>query len=583
MMKNFSRFKIAILVLLGIVLATLIIFFQVENYKGERNIIFSEFLSKVKLNQVKNVKIKGNEITGTLSQNAGGDKFRTYGALYADIIKEIKDYDVDVEIVPPSSKANTLISIFISLAPILILALFWLFIARQMQSAGGKAFGFTKSKAKLQPNKSLKITFDDVAGIDEAKDELNELVDFLKDPIKFHKLGGTIPRGCLLVGPPGNGKTLLAKAIAGEANVPFFSISGSDFVEMFVGIGASRVRDMFDQGKKNAPCIIFIDEIDAVGRSRGAGGIGAGHEEREQTLNQLLVEMDGFSSNEGIIIIAATNRPDVLDKALLRPGRFDRQIIISPPDINGREKILKVHLRKVKYNEKLDIRVIARGTPGFSGAELKNLVNEAALLAAKRGKDMIYIEDIEDAKDKVIMGVEKKSIIISDEQKKLTAYHEAGHALVSIYVKESDPIHKVTIIPRGMALGMVVRLPEDDKTLERKQKIESNIRVAMGGRVAEEVIFGKENITPGASSDIRVATRYAKAMVMQWGMSEKIGAVFHTHSDTYSIYANQSEGAHSEYTARIIDEEVKKIIDNSYKDAKKIIQDHIEQLHLIAK
>ena len=582
MFKNLKKANIILWAVIVLLIVTVANTFKLNSSKAATEIIFSEFLSKVKLNQINKVKIRGNEIIGDFAGDGGFGKFKTYGVLYPDLIKELRDYNVSIEILPLSSKMGSAVSVLVSLAPIVVLSLFWFFVTRQMQNTGGKAFGFAKSKAKLQMDKKTKVTFDDVAGIDEAKEELYELVDFLKDPIKFHRLGGNIPKGCLLTGAPGLGKTLLAKAIAGEANVPFFSISGSDFVEMFVGIGASRVRDMFEQGKKYAPCIIFIDEIDAVGRSRGIG-MGAGHEEREQTLNQLLVEMDGFSANEGIIIIGATNRPDVLDSALLRPGRFDRQIVISYPDIQGRENILKVHLRKVKYSTDLDVKLIARGTPGFSGADLANLINEAALLAAKREKNAIDIKDVEDAKDKVIMGVERRSVIISDEQKKLTAYHESGHAVVSLYVKDSDPIHKITIIPRGKALGMLVRLPEDDKLSENKEKIESDIRVAMGGRVAEELIFGKNKITSGASSDIKAATKYAKAMVMNWGMSEKVGNVFHNNlDDPYMIYAGRKEGAYSEHTAKLIDQEVKKIIDDAYEDAKKILKGHIQELHLVA-
>lgn len=583
MFKNLKKANMIIWAVIILLIITFANIFKLDSSKASTEIIFSEFLSKVRLNQISQVKIRGNEIIGDFAGEGGFGKFKTYGVLYPDLIKELRDYNIRIEILPLSSKIGSAMSVLVSLAPIVVLSLFWFFVTKQMQNAGGKAFGFAKSKAKLQMDKKTKITFDDVAGIDEAKEELYELVDFLKDPIKFHRLGGNIPKGCLLTGAPGLGKTLLAKAIAGEANVPFFSISGSDFVEMFVGIGASRVRDMFEQGKKYAPCIIFIDEIDAVGRSRGIG-MGAGHEEREQTLNQLLVEMDGFSANEGIIIIGATNRPDVLDSALLRPGRFDRQIVISYPDIQGRENILKVHLRKVKYSKDLDVRLIARGTPGFSGADLANLVNEAALIAAKRGKDAIDIKDVEHAKDKVIMGVERRSVIISDEQKKLTAYHESGHAIVSLYVKDSDPIHKITIIPRGKALGMLVRLPEDDKLSENREKIESDIRVAMGGRVAEEIIFGKNKITSGASSDIKAATKYAKAMVMNWGMSEKVGNVFHNNlDDPYMMYGGRKEGMYSEHTAKLIDQEVKKIIDDAYEDAAKILKAHIQELHLVAK
>ena len=554
---------------------------QTEVTKASKEIVLSDFLSKVRNNQVEQVKIKETKIYGTLSKNAGGEQFKTYcGAYYLQTIKELIDNNVEVEIVSndPYYRIFNLVQAILSIASFAIIALFGFSLVKQMQNAGGRALGFTKSKAKLQPNKKTKITFEDVAGIEEAKDELKEIVSFLKDPMKFHKLGGQIPRGCLLIGAPGTGKTLLAKAISGEANVPFFSISGSDFVEMFVGIGASRVRDMFEQGKKNSPCIIFIDEIDAVGRNRGSG-MGAGHEEREQTLNQLLVEMDGFNPNEGIIVIAATNRPDVLDHALLRPGRFDRQVHIPHPDIKGREEILKLHLKKVKYDPKLDINVIARGTPGFSGAELRNLVNESALLAANKGKKYVEMSDIESSKDKVLMGIEKKSLIISDERKKLTAYHEGGHALVSLYVQDSDPIHKITIMPRGKALGMLVRLPKDDNIMLNKQKIESDIRVAMGGRAAEEIIFGQNKITSGASSDIQMATKYARAMVTEWGMSEKLGMVSHKQEQPTFYHTND---ATSEHTSSIIDQEVKSIIDKAYNDAKTILKKHIDKLHLIA-
>jgi cell division protease FtsH len=459
----------------------------------------------------------------------------------------------------------------------------WVFFMRQMQSGGGKAMGFGKSKAKLLNEAHGRVTFEDVAGIDEAKDDLQEIVEFLKDPGKFQKLGGRIPKGALLVGPPGTGKTLLARAIAGEANVPFFSISGSDFVEMFVGVGASRVRDMFEQAKSNAPCIIFIDEIDAVGRHRGAG-LGGGNDEREQTLNQLLVEMDGFEANEGIILIAATNRPDVLDPALLRPGRFDRQVVVPNPDIIGRERILQVHMKKVPLAADVDARTIARGTPGFSGADLANLVNEAALLAARRNKRTVAMAEFEDAKDKVMMGAERRSMVMSDEERKLTAYHEGGHALVALNLEASDPIHKATIIPRGRALGMVMRLPERDQLSVTRAKLKADLAVAMGGRIAEEVIFGHEKVTSGASSDIQMATNMAKAMVTQFGMSDELGPLAYGDNEQevflgHSVTRTQNT---SDETQSKIDSETRKFVDEGYKKAESIIRENIDDLHIIA-
>tara|TARA_B100002051_G_scaffold174690_1_gene165217 strand:+ start:1 stop:1545 length:1545 start_codon:yes stop_codon:yes gene_type:complete len=454
---------------------------------------------------------------------------------------------------------------------------------RQMQSGSGKAMGFGKSKAKLLTEKQGKVTFEDVAGIDEAKTELEEIVEFLKDPGKFQRLGGKIPKGCLLVGPPGTGKTLLARAIAGEAGVPFFTISGSDFVEMFVGVGASRVRDMFEQGKKNAPCIIFIDEIDAVGRHRGAG-LGGGNDEREQTLNQLLVEMDGFEANEGVILIAATNRPDVLDPALLRPGRFDRQVVVPNPDILGREKILKVHMKKVPLSDDVQPRTIARGTPGFSGADLANLVNEAALLAARKGRRTVSNLEFEESKDKVMMGSERRSMVMTDEEKKLTAYHEAGHAVVAINCPASDPIHKATIIPRGRALGMVMRLPEGDRISMARDKLFADLRVACGGRIAEEMIFGEEKVTTGASSDIRMVSDTARRMVTEWGLSEKLGFLAYS-ADEQEVFLGRSVSQQknlSDSTAKIIDDEIRKIVDDAYLDATKILKKKKKDLDLIA-
>lgn len=554
--------------------------FQSDGLLSSRNnITFSDFLTRVDERAVNSVKIQGRVIEGTSND---GSTFTTYAPDYPDLVNRLTNNDVNIEVLPLETRMNTFLGFLISWFPMLLLIGVWIFFMRQMHG-GGKAMGFGKSKAKLLSDKGPKITFKDVAGIDEAKDELTEIVDFLRDPSKFQKLGGKIPKGCLLIGPPGTGKTLLAKAIAGEANVPFFSISGSDFVEMFVGVGASRVRDMFEQGKRNAPCIIFIDEIDAVGRHRGIG-MGGGNDEREQTLNQMLVEMDGFEANEGVVIIAATNRPDVLDPALLRPGRFDRQITVSNPDIDGRARILQVHLKKIKCSSKVLPRIIARGTPGFSGAELANLVNEAALIAARLNKKEVEMHDLEEAKDKVLMGVERRSMIMSDEQKKLTAYHEGGHALVGLHCPASDPIHKATIIPRGRALGMVMRLPETDRFSMPRDKMEADITVAMAGRVAEEIIFGKDKVTSGASSDIKMATRMAKAMVTEWGLSDEVGPIYHGNGgeDVYS-YNRSNSSDRSENTSELIDEEIKKIITNGYNLAKDILTKHIDQLHTLAK
>ena len=552
---------------------------QGESINGASDkLAFSDFLNRVDDRQVNAIKVHGRNIEGTM---ADGTAFTTYAADYPGLMEKLSNNGVHVEIMPPDTKMNSIFSIFVSWFPMLLLIGVWVFFMRQMQG-GSKGMGFGKSKAKLISDKGAKITFKDVAGIDEAKEELTEIVDFLRNPGKFQKLGGQIPKGCLLVGPPGTGKTLLAKAIAGEANVPFFSISGSDFVEMFVGVGASRVRDMFEQGKKNAPCIIFIDEIDAVGRHRGIG-MGGGNDEREQTLNQMLVEMDGFEANEGVVIVAATNRPDVLDPALLRPGRFDRQITVSNPDINGREKILKVHMKKIKHSDKVDPRVIARGTPGFSGAELQNLVNESALLAARRGKKIVDMSDMEEAKDKVLMGVERKSMAMSDSEKKLTAYHEGGHALVGMYCTASDPIHKATIIPRGRALGMVMRLPENDRFSMSFEQMKADIATAMAGRVAEEIIFGSEKVTSGASSDIKMATNMAQAMVTEWGLSEAIGPVFHGRSNEDMYASGAGDKTRSDKTSEEIDAEIKRIVDEGYDFAKDILTKHIDQLHLLAK
>lgn len=545
---------------------------------------YSDFLTKVDDGGVKTVEFRGS---GDISGRTTGDEaFRTTVPPLGDptLIEKLRAKGVrfDAKAEEPRSFLGQLL---LSMLPFVLMIGIWIFVMRQMQNGGGRggAMGFGKSRAKLLVPKEGRVTFEDVAGIDEAREELQEIVDFLKDPQKFHRLGGKIPKGALLVGPPGTGKTLLARAIAGEAGVPFFNISGSDFVEMFVGVGASRVRDMFEQAKKSAPCIIFIDEIDAVGRSRGAG-LGGGNDEREQTLNQLLVEMDGFDANEGIIIVAATNRPDVLDPALLRPGRFDRQVVVGRPDIEGREKILAVHMRKVPLAPDVNPRVIARGTPGFSGADLANLVNEAALLAARRGKRLVAMAEFEDAKDKVLMGVERKSMVMTDDEKKMTAYHEAGHAVVSMHEAASDPIHKATIIPRGRALGMVMRLPERDNYSYHRDKMFANLSVSMGGRVAEEVIFGHDKVSSGASSDISYATDLAKNMVTQWGMSDKLGPLKYGDNQEevflgHSVTRTQNV---SEETARLIDAEVKSIVMNGYDRAKQVLTDNIDQLHRLA-
>ena len=549
--------------------------------KSQSEITFSQLLAEVDAGNVVDVEISGDNISGHYSD---GRSFKTFAPSDPTLIDRLYNRGVSISAKPEKEGGSIFLNILISWFPMLLLIAVWIFFMRQMQGGGGKAMGFGKSKAKLLNEKSGKVTFEDVAGVDEAKDDLQEIVEFLKDPSKFQRLGGRIPKGALLVGPPGTGKTLLARAIAGEANVPFFTISGSDFVEMFVGVGASRVRDMFEQAKKNAPCIIFIDEIDAVGRSRGAG-LGGGNDEREQTLNQLLVEMDGFETNEGIILIAATNRPDVLDPALLRPGRFDRQVVVPNPDIIGREKILKVHIRKVPISSDVDIRAIARGTPGFSGADLANIVNEAALLAARRGLKLVSNAEFEDSKDKVMMGPERRSMVMTEEERTLTAYHEAGHALVSLNYSSSDPIHKATIIPRGRALGMVMRLPERDQISITREKMFANLAVAMGGRIAEEEVFGYDKVTSGASSDIKQATDLARAMVMQYGMSEKLGFLSYGDNEE-EVFLGRSVArtqSMSEETQKQVDSEVKVIVDMSYKNAEKIIKDKRKDLDIIAR
>ncbi|MFZ3066016.1 MAG: ATP-dependent zinc metalloprotease FtsH [Nitrospirota bacterium] len=542
----------------------------------EEEVIFSDFINKVGNGEVTEVTIKENYIMGKLKDNT---KFRTYTADYPDLINELREKDVKITVRPIDD--NKWYAFLLNWGPMLILLGIWIFFMRQMQTGGNKALSFGKSRAKLLNAAHKKITFADVAGVDEAKEEVVEIVDFLKDPQKFQKLGGRIPKGVLVVGPPGTGKTLLARAIAGEADVPFFNISGSDFVEMFVGVGASRVRDLFEQGKKNAPCIIFIDEIDAVGRHRGAG-LGGGHDEREQTLNQLLVEMDGFDTNEGVILIAATNRPDVLDPALLRPGRFDRQIVVSRPDIKGRLGILNVHIKKLTLSKDVNLEVIARGTPGFTGADLSNLVNEAALLAARRSKKLVEMNDFEDAKDKVLMGVERRSMFINEEEKKNTAYHEAGHALVARLIPGTDPIHKVTIIPRGRALGLTQQLPTDDRYTYPREFLHNTIAVLLGGRAAEELVL--KHMTTGAGNDIERATELARKMVCEWGMSDKLGPLAYGKKDE-EIFLGKEIVRHRDYsesTAVDIDNEIKETVIKNYERAKNLLKKNMKVLKNVA-
>jgi cell division protease FtsH len=580
--NNFRN--IGLWLVIAVLLITVFQFFQGSSSTepaASGTLKYSDFRVQADQGNVKDVTIKGDQITGHLQD---GSKFRTIAPPGSDYVDELLSKNIAVSVADDEANASPLFSIFVSWFPAILLIGVWIYLMRQMQGGGGRAMGFGKSRAKLLTERQGRVTFEDVAGIDEAKEELQEIVEFLRDPSKFQKLGGRIPKGALLVGPPGTGKTLLARAIAGEANVPFFSISGSDFVEMFVGVGASRVRDMFEQAKKNAPCIIFIDEIDAVGRHRGAG-LGGGNDEREQTLNQLLVEMDGFDANEGIIIVAATNRPDVLDPALLRPGRFDRQITVGNPDIEGRIKILKVHLKKVQLAGDVDPRTIARGTPGFSGADLANLVNEAALLAARRNKRVVTMRELEDAKDRVMMGAERKSMVMTEDEKKLTAYHEAGHALVALHSPASDPIHKATIIPRGRALGLVMRLPERDSYSYARDKMKANLAVSAGGRVAEEVVFGHEKVTSGAISDIDYSTRLARAMVTRWGMSDKLGPMAYAENQE-EVFLGHSVGRTqnmSDETAKQIDAEIRALIDYGYNTAHHIITTHRDQLEAITK
>jgi len=548
-----------------------------KSKKQYENVIFSDFVDAVKADKVASITIQGQNITGVYKN---GKDFKSYAAGDPDLIKMLREHSVKVNAMP-GEESSFWQAVLVNMLPVILIIGVWIFFMRQVQSGGGKAMSFGKSKARLFAGKDNKVTFQDVAGIDEAKEELQEIIEFLVDPKKFTKLGGRIPKGVLLVGSPGTGKTLLARAIAGEANVPFFSISGSDFVEMFVGVGASRVRDLFTQGKKNAPCIIFIDEIDAVGRHRGAG-LGGGHDEREQTLNQLLVEMDGFESNEGVIVMSATNRPDVLDPALLRPGRFDRQIVVSIPDVKGREAILRVHARKTVVDEAVDLSIIARGTPGFTGADLENLVNEAALVAARRDKKAIDMNDFEHAKDKVLMGVERKSMIITLEERKNTAYHEAGHALVAKMIPGSDPIHKVTIIPRGRALGLTQQLPIDERHTYPKEYLVNSIAILLGGRAAEQLVLVHE--TTGAGNDIERATKLGRKMICEWGMSDRMGPVNYGKDEEH-IFLGREIAKHrdfSEKTAQDIDEELKNLVHGCYKRAKGLLSANIDTLHAIA-
>ena len=585
-MSNFGR-NLALWVIIALLLVVLFSLFQPGGIRGSSNttnvtqMAYSEFLDSVKQGNVKDVVIQDRNVSGDLKD---GRAFQTYTPDDPSLVQTLTAKNVEIVAKPADADSNPLLHYLLSWFPMLLFVGVWIFFLRQMQSGGGRAMGFGKSRARLLTEKQGRVTFEDVAGIEEAKTELAEVVEFLKDPQKFQRLGGKIPKGVLLVGPPGTGKTLLARAIAGEANVPFFTISGSDFVEMFVGVGASRVRDMFEQGKKNAPCIIFIDEIDAVGRHRGAG-LGGGNDEREQTLNQLLVEMDGFESNEGVILIAATNRPDVLDTALLRPGRFDRQVVVPNPDVNGRERILRVHMRKVPLAADVDPKTIARGTPGFSGADLANLVNEGALLAARRGKRVVAMSEFEDAKDKVMMGAERRSLVMSDDEKKMTAYHEAGHALCAMLESECDPVHKATIIPRGRALGLVMSLPEGDRYSKSKSKLLGELTMAMGGRAAEEIIFGADKVSNGAAGDIKMATDQSRRMITEWGMSDKLGMIAYGDNGQ-ELFLGHSVTQHknvSEVTAREIDSEIKSIIDAAYSKARAMLSDHITALHAIAR
>ncbi len=569
--------NLALWMVIGLFVVLLFNVFSTFGEKGGAEPTYSDFIRNVEAGRVESVTIRGSLVTGRLKD---GSDFRTYIVDSPDLIRLLRDRGVRITVKPPDQNPWYM-SLLISWFPMVLFLGVWIFFMRQMQGGGAKALSFGKARARLISEKHNKITFSDVAGVDEAKEELREIIEFLRDPQKFQKLGGKIPKGVLLVGPPGTGKTLLAKAIAGEANVPFFSISGSDFVEMFVGVGASRVRDLFEQGKKHAPCIIFMDEIDAVGRHRGAG-LGGGHDEREQTLNQLLVEMDGFETNEGVILIAATNRPDVLDPALLRPGRFDRQVVVPRPDVKGREEILRVHARRIPLGPNVDLKVLARGTPGFSGADLANLVNEAALLAARQGKKLVEMIDFENAKDKVLMGVERRSMIISEEEKRTIAYHEAGHALVAHMLPGADPVHKVTIIPRGRALGLTQQLPADDKYNYSKEYLLNRITILLGGRAAEEMVLHQQ--TTGAGDDLEKATEMARKMVCEWGMSERLGPLTFGKREEHIFlgreFARQQD--YSEETAVLIDAEVKRIVSDCAARARQILEAKIAKLHRLA-
>ena len=573
--------NIILWLVIGMVMLALFNMFQPNNQSRAATVPFSDFVAQVESGDMREVAIEGNNLYGVTNNNI---PISTYMPEGSDVVAILRAHNVQIEARPDTSNSPGLFSLLLSWFPMLLFIGVWIFFMRQMQGGGRNgAMGFGKSRAKLLTEHHGRVTFNDVAGIDEAKTELEEVVEFLRDPSRFQRLGGKIPKGVLLVGPPGTGKTLLARAIAGEAEVPFFTISGSDFVEMFVGVGASRVRDMFEQGKKNAPCIIFIDEIDAVGRHRGAG-LGGGNDEREQTLNQMLVEMDGFEANEGVILIAATNRPDVLDPALLRPGRFDRQVVVPNPDVLGREKILKVHMRKVPLAKDVEPRIIARGTPGFSGADLANLVNEAALQAARKNRRTVSMAEFEEAKDKVMMGAERRSMVMTDEEKRLTAYHEAGHAVVALHQPASDPIHKATIIPRGRALGMVMRLPEGDRVSMAKDRLYADLRVACGGRIAEEMIFGIDKITTGASSDIRMVSDIARRMVTEWGLSEKLGFLAYS-ADEQELFLGRSVAQQkniSDATAAVIDAEIRHISDSAYTDAEAVLKKHKKELERVA-
>jgi cell division protease FtsH len=568
--------NLALWMVIGLIVLVLFNVFQASQPSSGK-MVFSDFLKRVESGEVKEVLIRGKSVTGKLGD---GSTFRTFTADYPDLVKLLRDKGVKIAVEPEDS--NPWYAYVLQWVPMLLFIGVWIFFMRQMQGGGAKALSFGKARARLISEKQNKVTFQDVAGVEEAKEELREIIEFLKDPPKFQKLGGKIPKGVLLVGPPGTGKTLLAKAIAGEANVPFFSISGSDFVEMFVGVGASRVRDLFEQGKKHAPCIIFMDEIDAVGRHRGAG-LGGGHDEREQTLNQLLVEMDGFETNEGVILIAATNRPDVLDPALLRPGRFDRQVVVARPDVKGREEILKVHSRRIPLAPNVDLMVLARGTSGFSGADLANLVNEAALLAARQDKKIVEMIDFENAKDKVLMGVERRSIIIPDAEKRTTAYHEGGHALVAYLLPGADPLHKVTIIPRGRALGLTMQLPTDDRYSYSKEFLVNQITILLGGRAAEEIVFQQQ--TTGAGNDLEKATEMARKMVCEWGMSEKMGPLTFGKAEEHIFLGREVSRPkdYSEETAILIDSEIKRIVMDSASRAKQLLDSNLEKLHTLAR